>query len=161
MEYIRSLTQQHTESGCFLCHYWNQPDKDSEHFVVCRGEHCFVVMNRFPYTNGHLLISPGEHVGELTALDEVVFSEMNNLLRSCMLMLQQVVNAQGFNIGMNLGRCAGAGLPDHVHNHIVPRWNGDTNFMPVLGDVRVIPDALTPLYHELCKEADALGLNRS
>lgn len=161
MEYIRSLTQEHTESGCFLCRYWDQPDKDDEHFVVWRGRHCFVVMNRFPYTNGHLLIAPGSHEGDLTALSEDVFAEMNDLLRKCMTLLQRVVTAHGFNIGMNLGRCAGAGLPDHVHNHIVPRWNGDTNFMPVLGDIRVIPDALPPLHAELRRAVAALGYDRS
>ncbi len=158
MQYIRSLGDDVTDEGCFLCRYWEDPDADAENHVVWRGETAFVVMNRFPYTNGHLLISHAGHKGELTELDDGELTEMTRLLRDGVSMLREALNPQGFNVGYNIGRCAGAGLPGHLHAHIVPRWGGDTNFMAVLGDARVVPDALDTLYGQLVEIARASGL---
>lgn len=153
MEYIESLSG--PDDGCFLCHYRDNPQEDSENLVVWRGQNCFVVMNRFPYTGGHLLVSPLAHVASLSDLDRDTMCEIMEMTRDCQELLSKAVNAQGFNVGINVGRCAGAGLPGHLHVHVVPRWEGDTNFMPVFGDVRVIPQSLDRLYEQListCKE---------
>lgn len=158
MEYIRSLGPDVVDETCFLCRYWNEPDNDRVNHVVWRGETSFVVMNRFPYTNGHLLIAYSEHVGELTELSDGVLHEMAALTRDAIRVLRAAIAPQGFNVGYNLGRCAGAGLPGHLHAHIVPRWGGDTNYMAVIGEVRVIPDSLDALWKELRATAERLGL---
>lgn len=158
MAYIRSLEEEAREEGCFLCRYWARPGEDERTHVVWRGQGCFVVMNRFPYTNGHLLVCPAAHRADLSDLSAGEFAEANEMIRAAVSLLRQVVRAEGFNIGYNLGRCAGAGLPDHVHAHIVPRWAGDTNFMAVLGDVRVVPDALEATYAQLVQAAQKAGL---
>ena len=135
---------------CFLCHYRDcEPAADAENLVVLRGEHCFVVLNRFPYNNGHLLIAPREHKADLRDLSDTELLESNHLLQKMVGVIEQEMNPDGFNVGLNLGRVAGAGLPGHLHWHIVPRWNGDTNFMPVLGDTKVIPQSLEALYEIL------------
>ncbi len=149
MEYIRSLDQESQDDGCFLCNYWAHPEQDCENHVIWRDENAYVVMNRFPYTNGHLLIAHAGHKGDITELSSDEFAEMGQLIRACVALLRASVNAQGFNIGYNLGQCAGAGLPGHLHAHVVPRWSGDTNFMAVLGESRVIPDALDAMHKQL------------
>ena len=153
MEYIRSLTEELEEDGCFLCRYWGDTDHDRENRVVWRTKTSFVVMNRFPYTNGHLLVSPVRHKPELTDLTVDELTEMTCAIRDGVGILRQTVNPHGFNIGYNVGICAGAGLPGHLHAHIVPRWTGDTNFMTVVGDARVVPIALDRLYDDLVKKA--------
>ena len=153
MEYIRSLGEELEEDGCFLCRYWDETDHDRENRVVWRAESSFVVMNRFPYTNGHLLVSPVRHKPELTDLTVEELTEMTCAIRDGVGILRKTVNPHGFNIGYNVGICAGAGLPGHLHAHIVPRWTGDTNFMTVVGDARVVPIALDKLYDELAKRA--------
>ncbi len=158
MDYIRSLTAEAAESGCFLCRYAATPQDDAANHVVWRGPECLVVMNRFPYTNGHLMVAPVAHVGALADLPDETYGQMSELIRRAVALLKRTVNAQGFNVGYNLGLCAGAGLPDHVHAHVVPRWNGDTNYMAVLGKVRVVPDALDALYAELRAHAAEAGL---
>lgn len=145
MEYIESLDDGGAQPGCFLCHYRDTPD-DAAQRVVHRAAHTMVVMNKFPYTNGHLLIAPFSHKAELDDLDDTEFAEVWAMTRSATALLKRVLQPHGFNIGINLGRCAGAGLPGHLHVHVVPRWNGDTNFMAVLGDVRVIPQSLDKLH---------------
>ena len=150
MEYIESLADPEASGECFLCDYWKSPDCDAANGVVHRAKHMFVVMNRFPYTNGHLLIAPTDHKADLTDLTDAELLEMNQLVRDARMVLGVAVGAHGFNVGINLGRCAGAGLPGHLHTHVVPRWNGDTNFMAVLGDVRVIPQAMERAYHAVC-----------
>ncbi|MCO6437663.1 MAG: HIT domain-containing protein [Phycisphaerae bacterium] len=149
MEYIRSLDQDVEEHGCFLCHYWETPHLDREHHVLWRSGSAFVMMNRFPYSNGHLLVAHGPHRGELGDISDDDMALLARLIRESTALLRRVVRAQGFNVGFNVGQCAGAGLPDHLHAHIVPRWGGDTNFMAVLGDCRVVPDSLDALYTEL------------
>ena len=151
MEYIRSLSTECEEDGCFLCRYWEVPEKDAENHVVWRTRSAFVVMNRFPYTNGHLLVAHAHHKGDFGQLGDDELVELTRLIRDSVELLRRTVKAQGFNVGYNVGRCAGAGLPDHLHAHIVPRWGGDTNFMAVVGDTRVVPDSLDALYTELVK----------
>ena len=156
-EYIRSLSEPE-DDGCFLCRYRGEPEKDESNLVVWRGAGCMAVLNRFPYTGGHALVAPYEHVAGLADLSGERMREMMEMLRDLQAVLAHVVGAQGFNVGLNLGHCAGAGLPGHVHAHIVPRWMGDTNFMSVLGDVRVIPQALEDLYAQLREASEELGL---
>ncbi len=155
-EYIQELAE--ADGDCFLCRYRDDPDRDGDNLLLWRRRHTMVVMNRFPYTGGHLLIAPAAHVGRLDELDTPVMVELMTSLRDCQGLLESVMHADGFNVGVNLGRCAGAGLPGHLHMHIVPRWKGDTNFMSVLGDVRVIPQALEALYIQLRERAGEMGL---
>jgi ATP adenylyltransferase len=159
MEYIRSLCDEHKDTGCFLCCYRDTPDDDAKNHVVWRGEHVFAVMNRFPYTNGHLLIALAEHKADMENLGEDQLCALSRGIRDGVRLLRETINPQGFNVGYNVGHCAGAGLPDHLHAHIVPRWSGDTNFMAVLGDVRVVPDSLDALYGELKAGVDSLELS--
>jgi len=160
MEYIDTLAERNAD-GCFLCRYWNEPDKDAENRVLWRTERCYVVMNLYPYSNGHMLISPAAHKASLDELDDAEMLEMMQLTRDMNTLLGRAVNAQGTNVGMNFGHCAGAGLPEHLHVHVVPRWAGDTNFMTVLGDVRVIPQALDAVYRRMLEISDELGLPKS
>ncbi|MBN1343725.1 MAG: HIT domain-containing protein [Phycisphaerae bacterium] len=157
LEYVASICERN-EKGCFLCGYWSEPGKDAENHVLWRTERCYVVMNLYPYTNGHVLICPAAHKGGLEELDDAEMLEMMQLTRDVTTILGRAVNAQGTNVGMNFGHCAGAGLPEHLHIHVVPRWAGDTNFMTVLGDVRVIPQALDAVYHRMLEVADELNL---
>jgi len=157
MEYIESLGE--PDNGkCFLCDIRDHPAKDEENFLIWRGRRSLTILNRFPYAGGHSLIAPLEHVGELGDLDDATVLEMMGAVRDIQQVLAQEIHAQGFNVGINVGRCAGAGLPGHLHIHVVPRWNGDTNFVTVFGDIRVIPDALARLRERLCRASEALGL---
>ena len=153
MEYIRALGEEPTGPGCFLCKYWSEPAQDATNHVLWRTDNTFVLMNRFPYTGGHLMVALAEHKGDLTELSERQLAAMNRGICDAVRVLRAAIKPHGFNIGYNLGRCAGAGLPDHLHAHIVPRWSGDTNFMSVVGDARVIPEALDATYKELLKHA--------
>jgi ATP adenylyltransferase len=117
--------------------------------VLFRGEHAFAMLNAFPYTNGHLMVAPIRHTADMNELTDAELLEIARFVRQCVNLLQEAYHPDGFNIGVNLGRAAGAGIEDHIHWHIVPRWNGDTNFMPVLADVRVIPDSLENTYIKL------------
>ena len=159
MEYIEQLAEQ--SDGCFICRYRDNPQDDAQNHVLWRRDETLVLLNRFPYSNGHVLVAPTAHAGELEELSDAALCELTRCLRDAQRVLQAAVEAQGFNIGMNLGRCAGAGLPEHLHWHIVPRWRGDINFMPVLGDVRVIPQALEQVYARFKAEAARLGLPSS
>lgn len=141
IEYIRS----EKKGECFLCRIFNE-NKDRENLLLYRGKTCAVVMNRYPYNNGHLMVSPYRHVAEPSDLTPEETLEMAELTSLSIAVLRKTMNPQGFNIGINMGEPAGAGLKDHLHQHIVPRWNGDTNFMPVLGGPRVMPEALESTY---------------
>jgi len=125
-----------------------ESDRDEENLVLQRGEKTFIVMNRYPYTNGHLMVVPKRHVGEFEELTE---KEMLELFKNTQKMVKvlRAFNPEGFNVGINIGRIAGAGVPGHIHIHVVPRWGGDTNFMPVFGDVRVISESLEVTYQKL------------
>jgi len=146
IKYIKGLSE---KGGCFLCDYRLSPDKDAENFVLWRTPHCMVVFNRFPYNNGHLLIAPLRHIADFEHADEDELLEMTRLIRECQKALTAAVTPHGFNVGMNFGRCAGAGLPEHMHIHVVPRWDGDTNYMHVVGDTDVISQGLGELYEDL------------
>lgn len=149
MEYIRSLEQQQADDGCFLCQYLGAPADDRANHVVLRGEHAMVLLNRFPYINGHLLVATVRHVGAPDALTEPEQQALTAMTFQAVRLLRETIAPHGFNIGMNIGRCAGAGLPDHLHTHIVPRWNGDTNFMSVCSDTKVVSQSLIDLMAEM------------
>lgn len=152
MEYIRSLDQ--PETGCFLCEA-AAADSDAlrrQRLLLWDSAHCLVVINKYPYTNGHLLIAPKAHLAELEHLPEEVATDLQRQTTEAVKLLKRAMSPQGFNIGINLGRCAGAGLPGHLHQHVVPRWAGDTNFISVVGDVRIVPQATGQLYQELLRE---------
>jgi ATP adenylyltransferase len=136
LEYIEHADEQ---PGCVLCAAY---ETDPDGLVVTRGDRAFVALNKFPYSSGHLLVAPRRHVGELAGLGEDEALAVHRLVTRSLEALSEVYGPQGFNIGWNLGRIAGAGIVDHVHAHVVPRWQGDTNFMPVLGDVKVLPEHL-------------------
>lgn len=158
MEYIDRLSDRDGPAECFLCRYAADPASDASHHVLWRSPRTLTLLNRFPYTGGHLLVTPTAHQPTLAELDEATVTEMGMRLRDAQRVLQRAFNPQGFNIGMNLGRCAGAGLPDHAHWHIVPRWNGDTNFMSVVGDARLIPISLQTIYDKFISTAREIGI---
>ena len=148
VKYIQGLSKE-SKSGCFLCDYLTTPEKDKENLLLWRTEHAIVVFNQFPYNNGHLLIAPKRHIASFEETSEPEMLEMTKLIRDCQKALSQAITPDGFNVGMNFGRCAGAGLPGHMHIHVVPRWNGDTNYMHVCSDTDVISQSLTELYDQL------------
>lgn len=152
LDYIRNVSD--GPEGCFLCELAKSPEKDAEHFVLARTATSMLLMNRYPYMNGHLLVAPYRHTPELEQLTTEERSTMMELVVHGQKLISGAMHPQGFNIGMNIGRCAGAGVPGHVHMHIVPRWGGDVNFMSVVGHVRIIPQALDDAYRAL-KEQDA------
>ena len=137
LEYIRSADEQ---DGCVFCTAHAAADEDG--LVVHRGRRAFVLLNRFPYASGHLMVAPNRHVGDFGDLDDAEALEIHRLSSAGMGALAETFGPQGYNAGWNLGRIAGAGVVDHVHLHVVPRWAGDTNFMPVLADVKVLPEHL-------------------
>jgi ATP adenylyltransferase len=138
LEYIQRADEQ---DGCFLCAAAEGRD-DEELLVVHRGERAFVILNRFPYAAGHVMVAPVRHGVEFDELDDAEVVEVHRLASGAQQALRGAMRPDGFNLGWNLGRVAGAGVTDHVHLHVVPRWSGDTNFMPVLADVKVIPEHL-------------------
>jgi ATP adenylyltransferase len=138
LEYVSSASEQ---TGCIFCHAVASPD-DADSLVVHLGEAALVLLNRFPYSSGHLIVAPIRHLGDYGELSAQEAEEIHNLCARALEVLGDAYQPDGFNIGWNLGRSAGAGVADHVHEHVVPRWQGDTNFMPVLADVRVIPEHL-------------------
>ena len=144
--YIRGLEK---DSDCFICRNLKTPADDDENLVLWRTNRCIVILNRFPYNNGHLLIAPVRHIAGLEQADDEELVEMTRLTRESQKALSLAIKPHGFNVGMNFGRCAGAGLPDHLHIHIVPRWDGDTNFMSVCSGVDVISQSLKELLEQL------------
>jgi ATP adenylyltransferase len=142
--------------GCIFCEF-PKKDEDEKHLILYKGKLAFVIMNAFPYSNGHLLVAPYRHTGDITELDDDENLELMKLTHKCCKALREIARPDGFNIGINLGEAAGAGIADHLHLHIVPRWNGDTNFMPVFADVKVIPEALQTTYKKLKPIFDGLS----
>jgi ATP adenylyltransferase len=134
--------------GCILC---DKPaeKKDEINLILYRGRKNFVILNAYPYTPGHLMVAPYRHVGDLNDISEEESREHNEVIKLCLNLLNTTVKPDGFNIGMNLGRVAGAGVLGHVHTHIVPRWQGDNNFMPVVADVKVLSEGLSATYKKL------------
>lgn len=141
-KYIETFKDESKTEECFLCNAANSPEKDKELLVVARAENCFAILNRYPYNNGHVLIAPYRHVGEIELLSDEELFDMMKFVKRGVKALQEEFNPHGYNIGINLGRVAGAGLPGHIHIHIVPRWNGDTSFTAVLSDIKVVSQSL-------------------
>ncbi len=135
--------------GCFLCDYPEKPHLYRQNLVLLVQEHAFVCFNRYPFTSGHLLVSPRRHVADMTDLSPEEFSELMELLRQTVIRVRSTTGAQGMNVGFNLGRAAGAGVDEHLHGHVVPRWGGDSNFMPVVAEVRVMPEYLDDAFRRL------------
>jgi ATP adenylyltransferase len=146
------------EGGCIFCTKAAAPDRRSG-LVLAVTEHSVVLLNRFPYANGHVMVAPRRHTAELAALPAGEYAELSETLRRSMTALDRVLGPEGMNVGMNAGAAAGAGIADHVHWHVVPRWVGDTNYMPLIAEVRVIPEHLEALYDRLRPEFAALELS--
>jgi ATP adenylyltransferase len=162
MDYIRGLTDQAKSAApakpddCFFCRAVPVAQANDRPEMKRRGvlwitDHSIVMLNLFPYTNGHLLVAPRRHVAELENLTDAESQDLMNETVAALRLLKRAISPQGFNIGMNLGRCAGAGVPGHLHQHVVPRWGGDTNFMTVVAEIRVVPQAMGQLWEELMK----------
>jgi ATP adenylyltransferase len=147
LAYVKDAAKDNEEE-CIFC---AKPatDADEENLIVHRGEHSFVILNLFPYTNGHLMVAPFEHVGHFQELPAATVAEMMALAQRAMSRLEEVYEPHGYNVGFNQGRVAGAGVEHHIHMHVVPRWGGDTNFMPVIADTRVMPQTLEQSYAAL------------
>lgn len=145
MDYISNAVQ---DDGCIFCRA-SESNDDRDRLVLARSEYSLLMLNRYPYTCGHLMVAPLRHTADMADLSDAELLELIQAVRSSCALLREVAHPQGFNIGINLGKAAGAGIEEHLHVHIVPRWNGDTNFMSVTGDVRVIPEGLMESYDRL------------
>jgi ATP adenylyltransferase len=142
---MKYMTNAAKETGCIFCNALAKTDS-AENLIVMRADHAFVILNKFPYTSGHIMVAPLAHKATLEELDAPTRAEMMELATHCMTTLRKLYSPHAFNMGANIGEAAGAGVPGHVHLHIVPRWNGDTNFLSVVGGVRVIPEDLPDTY---------------
>lgn len=159
MEYIRSI-EKHATGPCFLCAAAAADVSERRRVLLLWDTPLTIaLMNRFPYANGHLLIAPRAHKADPEDLTEEEAADLTRQTIRAVRLLRRTVSAQGFNIGINVGRVAGAGVPGHIHQHVVPRWGGDINFMHVVGDVRVIPEAIMTLYDELMRVAAAMPIS--
>jgi ATP adenylyltransferase len=149
MTFIRPKSE--PAPGCIFC---TQPaaNRDDDYYILHRGKYCFMMLNLYPYSNGHLMVAPFEHVNSIEKLSPEILAELTAQVQLALRALRLTMNPDGFNMGINEGKVAGAGFADHMHFHVVPRWNGDTNFMPVLADIKVMPEHLDNIYREL-KEA--------
>ncbi len=145
MEYIENNNK---EEGCVFCNAQAKED-GAENLIAFRGERAYVILNRFPYTSGHLMVVPFVHEAHLTKLDPQTRAEMMELTTQCITVLRKIYHPEAFNLGANIGEAAGAGVKAHVHMHIVPRWGGDTNFMSIVGETRVLPEALERTYERV------------
>ncbi len=153
-QYIREASQEDEKSSCFLCRGLSATD-DRGNLLAWRRPHSIVVLNRFPYNNGHLLVAPRLHRGRLDELSGPELFEPIETVQRMVGVLDRMLRPHGYNIGLNMGKAAGAGLPGHLHWHIVPRWDGDTNFMPVLGQTKVLVESLHEFYDRLIEELHA------
>ena len=167
MSYINGLDQSEDESQareCFLCQaieLAGDEEQRQQRLVLVNDKRGLLLLNRYPYTNGHLLIAPYQHVSGISDLDESQRCGLMDLVSFASRLLNAAMNPQGMNIGINIGRCAGAGLPGHIHIHVVPRWNGDVNYMQVVGGIRVIPQSLEAGYQLLKDTARKLSIENS
>lgn len=150
-KYIESFNSNSEKSGCIFCEMLNFDVNSPDNLLVNKDTYTFTVLNLYPYNNGHLMIVPKRHLSDFTQLDKNESLEIMEKLQQAQQALIKVLNPHGFNIGANIGRVAGAGIEDHIHFHIVPRWNGDSNFMPVIGDVKVISQELSDTKTKLLK----------
>ena len=155
MDYISAADDERgTGSGCVFCDRFSL-DQDEESLIVWRGVQTFVILNAYPYNTGHVLVLPNEHEGDLGSLDAGARAELFETGFRATEVISRAMGAEGFNVGMNLGASAGAGIPGHLHLHVVPRWSGDTNFMPVTGETKVLPEMLADTYRKLKPLFDA------
>lgn len=150
MEYIQKAAK---SGGCIFCEKPRER-KDRANLILARGRFCFVMLNAYPYNSGHLMIAPYRHVGQPHMLREAEFVEIFRLLRTFINALEKTYSPSGYNIGMNVGRASGAGIPGHIHLHVVPRWTGDTNFMPVISGTKVLPELLSQSYDKIYSVLD-------
>lgn len=147
-KYIASFSEESGRDSCLFCKAANERN-DKKNLIVARKKYCFVMMNLFPYNSGHLMVIPYKHTAQIDSLSPQAHAEIMKTVSEMMRALISTLKAQGFNFGANLGRSAGAGIEQHVHFHVVPRWSGDTNFMPVLGEAKVISEAVEETYRRL------------
>jgi ATP adenylyltransferase len=152
--YIKTFSEKNHSNGCLFCRIKKTQGKkaDAANLIVWRGKFCFVLMNRYPYNSGHVMIVPYRHLSSFVKLSPEEHREIMIATGNCIQALEHISKPQGFNFGANLGRTAGAGIDKHVHFHLVPRWNGDTNFMPVLSDVKLISENMNTLQAKLSRE---------
>ncbi len=148
MQYMSSAGDAKGSGGCVFCDHLAQDDDEAVH-ILYRGSLAFVVLNAFPYNTGHLMVAPLRHAGDLVELTDDERRELMELTSRSVEIIRDVMGAEGFNTGMNLGAAGGAGIPGHLHMHVVPRWNGDTNFMPIVGETKVLPEMLADTYAKL------------
>ncbi|MCL6629142.1 MAG: HIT domain-containing protein [Armatimonadetes bacterium] len=144
--------------GCIFCMFPAELE-DRKNLILYRGAKSFIMLNSFPYNPGHLMVAPYKHTADLYELTDEELLDVDHLVRFSIRLLSATMQPDGFNLGVNLGRTAGAGIVDHVHWHIVPRWNGDTNFMPVIGETKVLPESLEATYDKLKRKIDELGVS--
>ena len=136
------------KEGCIFCNKIEE-NKDKENYVLLRGKTAFAMLNTFPYNNGHLMVAPYKHVPDFDDLDESELGELMRLVKKCTQVLKKALKPQGFNIGANVGKAAGAGVEGHIHIHVVPRWGGDTNFIYTVGETKIIPETLDDTFNKL------------
>lgn len=148
MQYMTEAGSGSSSGECIFCEHLSDPD-DAKANVLWRGDAAFVLLNAYPYNTGHVMVAPNAHVGDLEEMHADVRSEMMELVTRSSHVIRSAMGAQGFNIGINMGSAAGAGIPGHLHIHVVPRWEGDTNFMPVVGDTKVLPEMIADTYAKL------------
>jgi len=148
-KYIESFKDEENGRSCFVCEAINNPNEAKERLVVYRTEHTIVVMNKFPYNAGHLLICPIKHTSTLDDLSSEELLDLMTVIRKSIQILGEAMKPHGYNVGMNIGRVAGAGLPEHIHFHVIPRWNGDTSFISVISDTKVISQSMEEIYDKL------------
>lgn len=148
-DYITNISSGQPVNACLFCEAQKHPADDAKNLIVQRGLHNFVILNKYPYISGHLMIAPYSHIGQLASAPKDVTDEMMDLVKRSQKALMEVYKPEGFNLGMNLGRVAGAGVADHIHMHLLPRWGGDTNFMSTLGETRVLSEDLSVTFQKL------------
>ncbi len=146
-QYIKKASENNQE-GCIFCKLPKE-NKDEENFILYRGKYNFIILNRFPYTNGHSMIVPFRHFGEFHMMTDDEGNEILKLTKTLQKALIEIYNPEGFNIGFNQGKCAGAGVADHLHLHVVPRWTGDSNMVSIIGETRIVPEDLKTTYNKL------------
>jgi ATP adenylyltransferase len=151
------IDQNSTETGCIFCDKFQAEDR-RQSLVLALTPHSMVMLNKYPYNNGHLLLAPKRHEKNLSDLSPEEYGDLSEALRRSVDIIRRILNPGGINLGMNLGKCAGAGIEDHLHWHVVPRWEGDTNFMPVVGETRVMPQHLLDSYDRLQSHFESLSV---
>lgn len=148
-DYIKSGNNNFKASSCVFCELLNSPATDEEKFILHRAGHNFVILNIYPYISGHLMIVPFDHIGDLDRASKTITDELMDLTKRCQTALREAYQPDGFNVGMNFGKAAGAGVAEHFHLHILPRWIGDANFITAIGETRTIPESLQTTYEKL------------